>query len=237
MVSEQSRQTLKMLSRELVVSDGVEATKLYGTNQQANDVNQRRLRALDGGEYGEIRYDSRDSLPQGMYLPDDKVDDITMFPRRIELKVGAQVMLLHNHAPLIGLVNGSRGVVTTFQGGPNGGGGGPNGDLLPVVRFLNGVEQVIQRQDDKKELTGKSVLVRNQVPLKLSWAITIHKSQGMTIDLLEVDLRNMFEAGQAYVALSRARTLDGLRVLSFDERKIWTRDKVKEFYRDHVSPI
>jgi ATP-dependent DNA helicase PIF1 len=231
MVSEQSRQTLKMLSRELVVSDGFEATKLYGTNQQANDVNQRRLRALDGGEYGEIRYDSRDSLPNGMYLPDDKVDDITMFPRRLELKVGAQVMLLHNFAPLIGLVNGSRGVVTTFQGGAN-------GDLLPVVRFLNGVEQVIQRQDDKKELTGKSVLVRNQVPLKLSWAITIHKSQGMTIDLLEVDLRNMFEAGQAYVALSRARTLDGLRVLSFDERKVfWTRDKVKEFYRDHVRPI
>merc|ERR1712070_59996 len=163
---------------------------------------------------------------EGLILSDENVDDMTMFPRALTLKVGAQVMLLKNIAPERSLVNGSRGVVTGFEGP----------DMLPVVQFLNG-EQIIQREDDKKEFSGGRVLVRSQIPLKLSWAITIHKSQGMTIDYLEVDLRNIFEAGQAYVALSRARTLEGLRVVGFDARRVWTNPKVIEFYNICVKQL
>merc|ERR1712060_341099 len=91
------------------------------------------------------------------------------------------------------LVNGSRGVVVGFESGPG-------DDQLPVVRFLCGALETICREEDKKELASGGVFVRSQVPLRLSWAITIHKSQGMSIDFLEVDLRNVFEVGHAYVA-------------------------------------
>merc|ERR1719229_909617 len=120
-------------------------------------------------------------------------------------------MLLKNTTET--LVNGSRGVVVKFvEVTPD----KPGGDRLPVVRFLSGEEQVVEWQEDKKEVAKGRVFVRKQVPLRLSWAITIHKSQGMSIDFLEVDLRNVFEPGQAYVALSRARTFEGLRVVAFD---------------------
>merc|ERR1712217_573116 len=104
-------------------------------------------------------------------------------------------------------------------------------------RFLNGEVCQVDRDTDSKELVGGQRFCRYQTPLRLSWAITIHKSQGMSIDYLEVDLKNVFEAGQAYVALSRARTLDGLRVLSYDPRKFWTSAKVVEFYKSRVQFI
>jgi len=105
------------------------------------------------------------------------------------------------------------------------------------VKFLNGESLLCTPEQDEKEVAGGRKVVRNQVPLRLSWAMTIHKAQGMSIDFLEVDLRNVFEAGQAYVALSRARTIEGLRVLSYDARKFWTSPKVAAFYGAHVRPI
>ena len=73
------------------------------------------------------------------------------------------------------------------------------------------------------------VASRTQVPLKLAWAITIHKSQGMTISMLELSLADAFEAGQIYVALSRGVSLEGITVLSYDPAKIWVHDKVAKF--------
>jgi len=113
----------------------------------------------------------------------------------------------------------------------------PGAERLPVIRFRNGEAIIVDRASDVKDLAGGHKFSRFQLPLRLSWAMTIHKSQGMTIDFLEVDLRNVFEAGQAYVALSRARTLEGLRVLSFDVRKIWSSPKVVEFYKQRVRPV
>ena len=73
------------------------------------------------------------------------------------------------------------------------------------------------------------VASRTQLPLKLAWAITIHKSQGMTISSLELSLADAFEAGQIYVALSRGVSLEGITVLSYDPAKIWVHRKVAEF--------
>ena len=69
-----------------------------------------------------------------------------------------------------------------------------------------------------------------QVPLKLAWAISIHKSQGMTLPSLEVELAQCFEAGQAYVALSRAVSLSSTRILSFDASRVKANPRVEAFY-------
>ena len=99
-----------------------------------------------------------------------------------------------------GLVNGARGRVEKFSS-----------EGLPLVRFVGGVTQEI-RADKWTVKGGPGVLLsRTQLPLKLAWAFSIHKSQGMTLDCVEVSVSRVFECGQAYVALSRAKNLTSLR--------------------------
>ena len=74
--------------------------------------------------------------------------------------------------------------------------------------------------------------VMKQIPLLLSWAITIHKSQGMTLDKVECDLKSSFADGQVYVALSRVRDLGGLYIKSFDINKVKTNKKIIDFYNN-----
>jgi ATP-dependent DNA helicase PIF1 len=124
-------------------------------------------------------------------------------PEILQLRVNAQVVHLINSAEDI-LVNGSRGVITRFDD-----------DGFPVVSFVGVGEMTIFRHtweykpDPHKDFVSAK---RCQLPLKLAWALSIHKSQGMSLDKVDVDISNCFENGQAYVALSRCTTLSGLRV-------------------------
>ena len=99
----------------------------------------------------------------------------------------------------------------------------------PRVKFNNGLERVMLRHvwaSDKIPGIGVS-----QVPLILAWALTIHKSQGATMDAAEIDVGSgIFECGQTYVALSRVKSLEGLYLTSFDARRIKINRKVQEFY-------
>ena len=99
-----------------------------------------------------------------------------------------------------GLVNGARGMVEKFSTGGN-----------PVVRFLDGATVEIKREKWSVKGGPGVTLSRSQIPLKLAWAFSIHKSQGMTLDSVEVSLSRVFECGQAYVALSRAKSINSLR--------------------------
>ena len=138
----------------------------------------------------------------------------SLFPQ-----IGAQVMLMKNLSVPEGLVNGARGVVKKFS---------PSG--LPEVQFANGEYREISPERWAVRGVGGLTFTRRQLPLKLAWAFSIHKSQGMTLDLVEMSLSRVFEAGQAYVALSRARNLAGLRVLDFTPSCIKANPQVLKFY-------
>uniref|UniRef100_A0A2K5D802 ATP-dependent DNA helicase PIF1 n=1 Tax=Aotus nancymaae TaxID=37293 RepID=A0A2K5D802_AOTNA len=99
-----------------------------------------------------------------------------------------------------------------------------------VVRFLCGVTEVIRADRWTVQITGSQLLSRQQLPLQLAWAMSIHKSQGMTLDCVEISLGRVFASGQAYVALSRARSLQGLRVLDFDPMAVRCDPRVLHFY-------
>lgn len=136
-------------------------------------------------------------------------------------------MLLKNINVAAGLVNGARGVIKSF------------GDDLPVVLFKNKREYVAKHEKWMVKSAGGGTLARKQIPLKLAWAFSIHKSQGLTLDCVEMSLGRVFEAGQAYVALSRAQSLQSLRVLDFRASQVWANPDVLQFYKeiDHYKYI
>ncbi|CAI6335923.1 unnamed protein product [Periconia digitata] len=109
----------------------------------------------------------------------------------------------------------------------------------PVVKFMNGLERTIYADCTVTELSvgePKIVISRTQIPLTAGWAITTHKSQGMTLDRVIVDLSGAFELGQAYVALSRARSLEGLKVISFPVSAQGCNAQVKKFMVEMFGP-
>jgi ATP-dependent DNA helicase PIF1 len=142
----------------------------------------------------------------------------------VKLKKGAQVMCVVNiraegSGGNIIVCNGSQGLVVGFCEITG----------CPRVKFNNGLEMVMVRHLWVSErIPGIGV---SQVPLILAWALTIHKSQGATLDAAEIDAGSgIFECGQTYVALSRVKSLDGLYLTSFDAKRIRINKKVKEFY-------
>jgi ATP-dependent DNA helicase PIF1 len=135
--------------------------------------------------------------------------------------VGAQVVLLKRISHQRQLVNGLRGFVVGFTSGMR----------MPVVKFSNGEQLTVSRVKWPVVFGGKEVGCREQVPLGLAWALSVHKSQGMTLDKVEMDLSRCFEYGQAYVALSRVRNLSGISIIgSVNASKFYAHPKVKKFY-------
>jgi ATP-dependent DNA helicase PIF1 len=150
-----------------------------------------------------------------------QLDREAAYEPELTLAVGLQVMLVTNLDMDSGLVNGSRGVVVKFVG--------PEVSPYPVVRFLNGREQTIMEAG--WEVDGFKGIKRTQVPLRLAYAVTIHKAQGATLDcaLIDIGMRT-FEYGQAYVALSRVRSLDSLYVWDVNPKAVKAHPRVSEFY-------
>ena len=128
------------------------------------------------------------------------------------------------------ICNGSQGVIVRMTDNPTG-----LTPPLPVVRFNNGLEMTINYHTWLSEnIPGIGV---SQIPLILSWAITIHKSQGATLERCIIDIGSgVFEAGQSYVALSRIKSLEGMSIMSYDVSKILVNKRVKSFYAELNSP-
>lgn len=128
-------------------------------------------------------------------------------PAELQLKVGAAVMFTKNN-PKERFVNGTLGTVSGF-------------DILngyPIVRTRGGRTITVEPMEWIVEENGETRAKITQIPLRLAWALTVHKSQGMSLDAAVVDLAGVFEFGQGYVALSRVRRLEGLYLLGWNER-------------------
>ena len=140
---------------------------------------------------------------------------------KLELKIGTQVMCIANiemEGPYP-IVNGSQGIVVAFSAG------------LPLVQFNDGQKRIIGEHTWPSEtLPGIGV---KQLPLIYAWAITIHKSQGVTLECAQIDAGSqIFECGQTYVALSRVKDLNGLYLTGFNPQKIKVNRKVQTFYNN-----
>lgn len=212
-----------------------EPTKLYPTKhrvEQINNMSMNQLKTEENEFVLKYHYDLEMSKNERiirhginykeMQIELDFMANNLICDKTMKMKIGAQVMCVINiktDAGDILVCNGSQGIVVGYSD--------ING--CPRVKYNNGIEMVMERNiwvSDKIPGIGIS-----QVPLILAWALTIHKSQGATLDIAEIDVGSgIFECGQTYVALSRVKSLEGLFLTSFDVSKIKINKKVKMFY-------
>lgn len=196
----------------------LEPVVVHTHNVDVDTINSIRLEKIDGEERTFEAMDSGQPGPMAM------LDKHCLAPKTLMLKIGAQVMLLCNIDPAAGLANGSVGTVTGFS----------ENDMGPLVSVFFNNGEMLKIGHNKWEIIdgSKVVATRKQIPLRLAWAITSHKSQGMTLDKVQVFLAKCFEYGQAYVALSRARTAEGLFVASGSRKSIKAHPAAVDFYRN-----
>jgi ATP-dependent DNA helicase PIF1 len=187
-----------------------------------------------------------------------KLDNDASYSADLIITIGAQVMLLVNK-PELGLVNGSRGVVIGYTIMEEETSSKKDGTVtvkiinpqniitdtkakidssiyIPVVQFRNGIRIPIEHATwEVSDLQG---VLRKQIPLRLAWAVTCHKIQGSTLDCALIDIgKNTFEYGQAYVALSRVKDLEGLYVHDLEPTAFRAHPKVKEFYSGGIISV
>jgi ATP-dependent DNA helicase PIF1 len=167
-------------------------TRLYSHNVDVETINQRHLDALPGRSHAFER------RTKGGKAKLEQLTKGLLAPETLELKTGAEVMFVANNFAE-GFVNGSRGQVIGF-----------GEDDEPIVRLLNGRKIHVEPHSWSLNEDGQTRAEITQLPLRLAWAITIHKSQGMSLDAAEIDLSRAFTPGMGYVALSRVRGLSGL---------------------------
>lgn len=196
----------------LAPGEGRAVTRLYSHNIDVESINARHLAAIDDQEY------SYEMSTKGAAAKIEQLAKGLLAPPVLTLKVGAEVMFVANNFGE-GFVNGSRGMVVKFE------------NKTPQVRLTNG--RVIDVAPHSWSLTedGRVRAEISQLPLRLAWAITIHKSQGMSLDAAEIDLTRAFTPGMGYVALSRVRSLDGLYLQGFNDTALRMHPEIYELDR------
>lgn len=194
--------------------------QLFAKNQPAIQYNQAKLNQLKGSPVQFLASDT------GKEHHIKTLDKNCLAPKELYLKPGARVMLVINYDFKRGLINGSMGIVQEINK--------PmqlvtilfdNDELLTIGRCVCG----------QMEEKGRLLAEREQIPLRLAWAISIHKSQGMTLSNVHVDMMGVFEFGQAYVALSRAKDLKGLKVMNLFIEDVKAHPKAVEFMEKIIN--
>ena len=198
----------KCIDREL---SGIKATKLYTHNVNVDNENNLELAKIAGIEQ------VYNMTSKGHEIIVDILKKSCLAYEELRLKVGAEVMCIKNNFDK-GYVNGSRGKVTGFEADTN----------YPIVKLYNGMTVTMAPELWAIEEDGRVKASITQLPLRLAWAITIHKSQGMSLDNAEIDLRSTFTYGMGYVALSRVRTLSGIRLVGFTKESLLVDPRILE---------
>ncbi len=220
--------------------NGCVPIKLFPTRAKTDFLNQSQYNKLDGPEYTFLcdkKMECKTFLESGKALSLSQIDSsLKLSHTEIEyemqslvsnsntqetlsLKKGAIVMCTVNLDMDQGICNGSQGIIIGFTEGAG----------FPVVKFVNGITKTINmhyRQSD-----DYPPLAVGQIPLCLAWALTIHKIQGATLKMADIDVGiNVFEYGQTYVALSRVESLEGLYLTAFHSHRIKANELVRQFY-------
>ncbi|MCJ8326776.1 MAG: AAA family ATPase [Campylobacterales bacterium] len=177
-------------------------TKLYTHNMDVDRINNDELINLNT-QSRTFKYTS-----QGAKTNIEKLFKSALVQEELTLKKDAVVMFIKNN-PEKYYINGTTGVVIDFS---------KDEMKLPIVKLSSGHIIKVEFEDWSVENDkGKVQAKISQIPLKLAWAITIHKSQGMTLDAAQIDLSKTFEVGQGYVALSRIKSIEGLKLMGFND--------------------
>jgi PIF1 helicase. len=218
----------------------IKPTKLFPTRNKVDSINTSEMDKLGGDEkefkikyHGDLEMTAKERLQRTQVMPEQIKTELQYLKSNlrcdeiIKLKVGSQVMCIVNTELANGemLCNGSQGIVIRFSQEGN-----------PVIKFSrsnNGSNNSFELTMNyhiwpSENIPGVGV---SQLPLILAWALTIHKAQGATLEVAEIDAgSSIFECGQTYVALSRVKSLEGLYLTSYDAKKIRINKKVQEFY-------
>lgn len=188
-----------------------QAPKLFSHNIDVDRINAEELAKLPG---------QAESFQMNSRGPKALVEQLKrgcLSPEILELKKNAQVMFTKNSREGL-FVNGTIGIVAGFK--KDGG--------LPIVKIKNGDKLTVEPMKWTTEEHGRVKAAIEQIPLRLAWAITVHKSQGMSLDAAVMDLSDTFEYGQGYVALSRVRRLAGLHLLGINQRALQVHPRILE---------
>lgn len=186
------------------------ATRLYSHNRDVDKENESELNKLPGKIF------EYDMFERGRRSTVESLKKSCLAPEILKLKEGAKVMFVKNNFD-DGYVNGTLGIVVKC---------GPENIK---VRTLNGETIDVERENWRVEEDGRVRAEISQYPLRLAWAITVHKSQGMSLDAAEIDLSKSFEKGMGYVALSRVRSLEGLFLKGLNHMALKVNEEVLEF--------
>lgn len=240
---------IKNLYNNNIIYDDIIPTKIYTTNKEVDDENIKNLSYLKGKIYKyKIIYEKKQD-PNILNMEDINIKlDIIINDfnsRIINLKIGAQIMITRNISNNI--YNGIRGVITGFKENYK-----INYDKIPewkkdkihiIKEFIeknNNALPIIKLENNKfitlepmifKEEIDNSYINIIQLPIKLCYAITVHKCQGMSINKCIIKLNRVFVSGQTFVALSRIIDIKNVKVINFNKKKVYVNNKCINFYK------
>lgn len=199
------------------------ATRLYSRNINVDSINEQELATIQGQE----KIFTMLSVGFGALV--EGLKKSCLASEQLKLKIGAEVMFIKNDTAGR-YVNGTRSIVVGFD----------KSEGWPIVKTYDNEIIIAHPEEWKYEDNGVVRATITQVPLRLAWAITIHKSQGMTLDAAEIDLGDAFVPGMGYVALSRVRSLSGLKLMNLNEMALKVHPKIlqhDQVFKDSSADI